>query len=72
MAVPAVTRTFIDNAIYNQVNVAPTAAQSIGLTVGGRYIALARGGRLTPAGQYYQQRLNDREGPIALTSAYIF
>jgi hypothetical protein len=54
MELPANTRGFIDRAIRNHVRVAPVAAQSIGLTVGGRYIALARSnGRLTPAGRYY-------------------
>ncbi len=46
--------------------VAPTAAYSLGLTVGGRYISLVRpDGALTPAGEHYRQRLADREGPVA-------
>ena len=63
---PPRTRAFIDNAIQNGVHVAPTAGNSIGLTVGNRYIALVRNsGRRTAAGEYYQQQLDARPGPVA-------
>ena len=66
MELPQRTRTFVDNAIRAGVHVAPTAANSIGLTVGNRYISLARpSGRLTPAGRYYQQQIEARPGPEA-------